>query len=87
MLISFLKISTNGLIGLGKVYNGLSVREMNSDDISNLQIVCPFWTDLVSHQSDAGVFYQAYSRYVILFYDTLKYKIFNFVTERLSDTS
>ncbi|XP_052721310.1 uncharacterized protein LOC128192563 [Crassostrea angulata] len=55
-------IGTNGIIGLDAAYNSLSIREMNSVDINKQKIICPFWTDLKTHQSNAGVFYQAYRR-------------------------
>lgn len=65
--LSFFQIGTNGIIGLDEAYNSLSIREMNSVDINKEKIICPFWTDLKNHQSNAGVFYQAYRRYVMIY--------------------
>lgn len=65
--LSFFQIGTNGIIGLDEAYNSLSIREMNSVDIKKQKIICPFWTDLKTHQSNAGVFYQAYRRYVMIY--------------------
>lgn len=64
VLIILFQIGTNGIIGLDEAYNSLSILEMNSVNIYKQKIICPFWTDLTNHQSNAGVFYQAYSRYV-----------------------
>ncbi|XP_052690973.1 LOW QUALITY PROTEIN: uncharacterized protein LOC128168852 [Crassostrea angulata] len=57
---NFVRIGSNGIMGLGEEFNSISIHDIGADQIKNRRIVCPFWSDL---KDDIGyVYYQTYKR-------------------------
>lgn len=55
------QIGSNGVIGLGEEFNRISIYDINSKQLKNRHIVCPFWSDL---KDDVGhIYYKTYQRY------------------------
>lgn len=61
----FFQIGTNGIIGLGDKYNSFSIEEMDSMNLIERKIICPYWIDLTTHGSDSAVYYNVYKRFEI----------------------
>ncbi|XP_062601606.1 uncharacterized protein LOC134263292 [Saccostrea cucullata] len=55
-------IGSNGIIGLGERFNNIVVHEMDSKKVKEKQIICPFWTDLLSVNETGKVYYNTYRR-------------------------
>ncbi|XP_061189287.1 uncharacterized protein LOC133197327 [Saccostrea echinata] len=55
-------IGSNGVIGLGDKFNSIVVHEMDSKKVKEKQIICPFWTDLLSVNESGKVYYNTYRR-------------------------
>uniref|UniRef100_A0A8W8N5D1 Fibrillin-1 n=1 Tax=Magallana gigas TaxID=29159 RepID=A0A8W8N5D1_MAGGI len=57
---NFVRIGSNGVIGLGEEFNSISIHEIDGEKLKDRRIVCPFWSDL---KDDIGyVYYQTYKR-------------------------
>ncbi|XP_055997519.1 uncharacterized protein LOC125645547 isoform X2 [Ostrea edulis] len=54
-------IGSNGVIGLGEMFNSITVHEMDSIKLKDKRIICPFWTDL-SPGNNGKVYYNSYRR-------------------------
>nr|XP_022296650.1 mucin-like protein [Crassostrea virginica] len=62
---TFVKIGSNGVIGLGNSksdFNDVNVHELTSKKLKNRQILCPFWTDMLTSDTDGKVYYNHYKR-------------------------
>lgn len=65
----FFQIGTNGIIGLGERYNSFSIEEMDSINLIERKIICPYWIDLTTHGRNSAVYYNVYRRYgICIFY-------------------
>ncbi|XP_065942268.1 uncharacterized protein [Magallana gigas] len=57
---TFVRIGSNGVIGLGEEFNSISIHDIDAKKLRNKRIVCPFWSDL---KDDKGyIYYQTYQR-------------------------
>uniref|UniRef100_A0A8W8N7V2 Fibrillin-1 n=1 Tax=Magallana gigas TaxID=29159 RepID=A0A8W8N7V2_MAGGI len=57
---TFVRIGSNGVIGLGEEFNRISIHDIDAKKLRNKRIVCPFWSDL---KDDKGyIYYQTYQR-------------------------
>ncbi|XP_052691021.1 uncharacterized protein LOC128168863 isoform X6 [Crassostrea angulata] len=57
---TFVRIGSNGVIGLGEEFNSISIHDIDATKLKNKRIVCPFWSDL---KDDKGyIYYQTYQR-------------------------
>ncbi|XP_055997755.1 uncharacterized protein LOC125645868 isoform X2 [Ostrea edulis] len=59
---NFVSIGSNGIIGLGEVFNSITIRDMDANKMKNRQILCPFWTDLLTVDAIGNVYYKTYER-------------------------
>uniref|UniRef100_A0A8W8N019 Fibrillin-1 n=1 Tax=Magallana gigas TaxID=29159 RepID=A0A8W8N019_MAGGI len=57
---NFVRIGSNGVIGLGEEFNRISIHDINSKQLKNRHIVCPFWSDL--KDDDGYIYYKTYQR-------------------------
>ncbi|XP_062609554.1 uncharacterized protein LOC134271353 [Saccostrea cucullata] len=55
-------IGTNGIIGLGEEFNSITIHEINTADLRDKRIICPFWTDLLTVDATGNVYFKAYQR-------------------------
>ncbi|XP_048727085.2 uncharacterized protein LOC125645542 [Ostrea edulis] len=58
-------IGSNGVIGLGhfdETFKSTTVYEMDSSEMKDKRIICPFWTDLSSADTAGKVYYNTYRR-------------------------
>nr|XP_022300335.1 uncharacterized protein LOC111108627 [Crassostrea virginica] len=58
----YVKIGSNGVIGLGEEFNGRIIHDINATELTKRRILCPFWTDLLTGDTEGNIFYQTYER-------------------------
>ena len=53
------------MIGLGEEFNGLRIYDINATELTKRRILCPFWTDLLTGDTEGNIYYQTYERLVL----------------------
>ncbi|XP_062609553.1 uncharacterized protein LOC134271352 [Saccostrea cucullata] len=59
---NYVVVGTNGVIGLGEDFNSVAIKDINSAEMKDRHIICPFWTDLLTHETKGSVYYNTYER-------------------------
>ncbi|XP_061188876.1 mucin-like protein [Saccostrea echinata] len=59
---NYVIIGSNGVIGLGEEFNWFSTHNLHSSKMKERQIICPFWTDLLTTDTASGIYYNTYQR-------------------------
>ncbi|XP_062605771.1 uncharacterized protein LOC134267581 isoform X2 [Saccostrea cucullata] len=59
---NYVIIGSNGVIGLGEEFNWMQSHNLHSSILEDKQIICPFWTDLLTTDRASGIYYNTYQR-------------------------
>ncbi|XP_062579994.1 protein eyes shut homolog, partial [Saccostrea cucullata] len=57
---NYVVVGSNGVIGLGEEFNNFAIKEINTEEVKDRQIICPFWTDLLTLKTKGSIYYRTY---------------------------